>query len=105
MQNPETGNATNAQSAELDWPMERVLRLALEIKYCRQEIEEAFRHIGAGQFCEPGDLAEARIGTLIDRVRECGLAMDRAMGGKGHWRSWIYDWTERLSHSRHSRLG
>lgn len=105
MQNPKTGNAINAQSAELDWPMERVLLLALEIKDCRQEIEKIFREIGDGQFCETGDRAEVRIGTLIDRVRECGLAMDRTMGEKGHWRSWIYDWTERLLRSRHGRLG
>jgi hypothetical protein len=105
MQDPESNTDSSSRPAEcLVWPMERALRLALEIKDSRQEIEQVFRQISDGQPGDSEEGAEARIATLIARVRECGMEIDRIVGGKGHWRSWIYDWNERLKRSSFARL-
>jgi hypothetical protein len=100
MQKPEAGEDADTRSAEcLDWPMEGALRLALEIRECRHEIEEILCQIENGRFQEQAVRSDGRFARLIERVRECGTALDRIMGGKGHWRSWLYDWSERLSRS------
>jgi hypothetical protein len=100
MQNAEAANHCITQSTEaLDWPMARALRLALEIKDCRREIEAAFRLIAEKRLDDSAEQAGLRITVLIGRVCECGMAIDRIVGDKGRWRSWIYAWNARLSNS------